>query len=48
MTEHGAKLLDFEGAAPVGELKPEAAEEELKELASNLKDESGIGKPVPI
>ena len=48
MTEHGAKLLDFEGAAPVGELKPEAAEEELKELASNLEDESVLGKPVAI
>ena len=48
MTEHGAKLLDFEPAAPVGEMKPEAAEEELKKLASDLKDESGIGKPVSI
>lgn len=48
MMEHGAKLLDFEGAAPVGELKPEAAEEELKELASNLEDESVLGKPVAI
>ena len=48
MTEHGAKLLDFESAAPVGEMKPEEAEEELKELVSNLEDESGIGKPISI
>lgn len=48
MTEHGAKLVDFESAAPVGEMKPEAAEGEVQEHVSNLKDESGIGKPVSI
>lgn len=48
MTEHGAKLVDFESAAPVGEMKPEAAEGEVQEHVSNLEDESGIGKPVSI
>lgn len=46
MTESGVKLLDFEYIASVGEMKPEAAEDEVQELVSNLKDESGIGKPV--
>lgn len=48
MTEHSAKLLDFESATPAGEMKPEAAEEELKGLVPSLEDESGIGKPVSI
>ncbi|EAW19565.1 uncharacterized protein NFIA_026390 [Aspergillus fischeri NRRL 181] len=44
MTEHGAKIFDFEASAAEGEVDPTAAEEELKALASKLADESGIGK----
>lgn len=36
MTESGVKLLDFESTASVGEMKPEAAEEEVRELVSKM------------
>lgn len=44
MTEHGAKIFDFEASAARGEVDPSAAEEELKSLPGKLTDESGIGK----
>ncbi|RHZ69889.1 hypothetical protein CDV55_103988 [Aspergillus turcosus] len=44
MTEHGAKIFDFESSAAQGEVDPAAAEGELKSLPIKLEDESGIGR----
>ncbi|RDW79335.1 uncharacterized protein DSM5745_06187 [Aspergillus mulundensis] len=44
ITEHGAKIFDFEVSVVEGNVDPAAAEEELNSLAIGLEDESGIGK----
>ncbi|KAL3477737.1 kinase-like domain-containing protein [Aspergillus californicus] len=44
ITDHGTRLIDFESSVATGDVGPAVAEEELKSLESNLKDETGIGK----
>ncbi|KAB8254064.1 hypothetical protein BDV32DRAFT_143210 [Aspergillus pseudonomiae] len=44
ITEHGAKVFDFENAVVQGNVDPETAENEIETLAVKLEDESGIGK----